>query len=173
MTTMRVSEFDDGFADERELRGAILSTPIAQLEPREAICVEPTTSVADAVHLMNTHRIGCVLVTRAGLLAGIFTERDVLNKVVGREFDLGKTPVGEVMTPNPETLRATDGIAFALNKMSVGGFRHIPIVDERGAPCGIISVKNIVDFIVSLFPEAVLDIPPDPQHALPLRPEGG
>jgi CBS domain-containing protein len=53
-------------------------------------------------------------------------------------------------------------VAWALNKMHLGGFRHVPIVDAGGKPVGVVSVKNIVDFIVELFPAAVLNLPPDP-----------
>ena len=58
-------------------------------------------------------------------------------------------------------LAATDPIVYALNKMSVGGFRHVPLVDEERRPVGIISVKDIVDYIVDFFPNDVLTLPPD------------
>jgi CBS domain-containing protein len=72
------------------------------------------------------------------------------------------------MTEKPETLRRQHGIAQALNQMSEGGFRHVPIVDAAGRPVGIISMPDIVRFIVSLFPDAVLNVPPDPK-AIPTQ----
>jgi CBS domain-containing protein len=143
--------------DERTLREAI-----ATLTPPKPVCVERGTSVAEAMRRMQEHRIGCVLVTEAGRLAGIFTERDVLRDVIGANKDFEKTPVDALMTANPETLRLDSAIAFALNKMSLGGFRHIPLVDESGRPVGIVSVKDIVDYIVEFFPDEVLTVPPEP-----------
>ena len=114
---------------------------------------------------MNEHRIGCVLVVEAGRLVGIFTERDVLTKVVTAGRDIDTTPVGEVMTRDPECLTLDDGIAYALNMMSVGGFRHIPLVDADGYPTGMVAMRDIVDYIVDLFPEEVLNLPPSPRTA--------
>jgi len=71
--------------------------------------------------------------------------------------------VGEVMTPDPETLGPDDGIAFALNRMILGGYRHIPIVDEAGEPLAVLSLREVVSFIVSLLPARVLNLPPEPR----------
>jgi CBS domain-containing protein len=68
------------------------------------------------------------------------------------------------MTSDPETLRPDDRIAWALNLMHMGGYRHVPLTDEAGRPVGVVSVKDIVDFIVDLFPAAVLNLPPDPHR---------
>jgi CBS domain-containing protein len=69
------------------------------------------------------------------------------------------------MTPDPETLELDDPIVWALNRMSVGGYRHVPLVDRDGRPVGILSVKDIVHYIVALFPNEVLTLPPDPARA--------
>jgi CBS domain-containing protein len=119
----------------------------------------------------NEHRIGCVLVQRAGKLVGVFTERDVLTKVVFRETS-GTMTVESVMTREPETLEETQTIACALNKMSVGGYRHIPII-KRGKPVGVVSIRDLVDFLVELFPERVLNVPPSPAQAIPKSRDGG
>jgi len=165
----------DEFIDEtiRGLQGAepaqsfgeeMLHSPISVLEPRSPIVVEPQTTVLEAVTLMQTERVGCVLVTRADKLKGIFTERDVLTQVIGRGVDATKTPVRKLMTANPEYLRTSDSLAYALNKMSVGGFRHVPLVDERLVPVGVISVRDIVNYIVRFFPKSVLNLPTLPRQ---------
>ena len=81
-------------------------------------------------------------------------------------------PDGPVMTRNPETLEPDNSIAFALNKMSVGGYRHIPIV-EGDKPIGVLSVRDVVDFLVDLFPEDVLNLPPTPNNAITNSIDGG
>jgi CBS domain-containing protein len=169
---MNPSEYDDAYDDKQRIRGAIVTDPIATLKPKPVATVRPNTSVIDAVHLMVQKKIGCVCVTEKDKLLGIFTERDVLRKIVAPGADPKKTLVQEVMTKNPETLTARDRIAFALNKMHVGGYRHIPIV-EGDKLVGIISQRDVADLIVELFPEGVLNVPPEPRLGIPTRPEGG
>lgn len=150
----------------------MLQAPIRVLEPRLPIVVEPQTTVLEAVTLMQTERVGCVLVARAGKLKGIFTERDVLTRVIGRAVDAAKTPVRKLMTPNPEYLRTSDSLAYALNKMSIGGFRHIPLVDKSLVPVGVISVRDIVNYIVRFFPKSVLNLPTLPRQNYVQQREG-
>jgi CBS domain-containing protein len=144
---------------DRPIDEQVLKAPVGVLQPREPIVVEPQTPVLEAVALMQEHRVGCVLVTRAGKLKGIFTERDVLTTVVGRAVDVSKTPVRKLMTPNPEYLRPTDSIAHALNKMSIGGYRHVPLVNNALTPVGVISVRDIVNYLVRFFPKSVMNLP--------------
>jgi len=121
---------------------------------------------------MKEHRVGCVLVEAEGRLLGIFTERDILTKLVGTGYDPATVKVDGVMTRNPETLTPEDPIAFALHRMSVGGYRHLPLMDTAGRPVGILSVKDIVDYLAEHFPEEILNIPPEPGKQ-PRIPEGG
>jgi CBS domain-containing protein len=167
---MGISEFDEAYEDdpsvreidEQRLGEAILGSTIRTLEPRPAVCVTESTSVRDAIRLMLEKEIGAVLVERGGRALGIFTERDVLRRVATSAASLER-PVTEVMTADPECLGPDDGIAFALNKMIVGGFRHVPIVDDGGAPLAVLSLREVVAFIVSLLPKRVMNLPPDPR----------
>jgi CBS domain-containing protein len=76
------------------------------------------------------------------------------------------------MTADPETLGPDDGIAFALNRMILGGYRHIPILNEAGEPLAVLSLREVVSFIVSLLPARVLNLPPEP-HLEAHSPDGG
>jgi CBS domain-containing protein len=135
------------------------------------VTVAPDTTVGEAARLMRQHRIGCVLVEEAGRLVGIFTERDILIRLVGTGYDPAAVRVDGVMTRDPETLTPDDPLGFALRMMSVGGFRHVPLTNREGKPVGILSVKDVVDFLVEHFPEQVLNLPPEPGvHAT--RPDG-
>ena len=91
--------------------------------------LDEQTPLADALREMREHRQGCILVTRDGKLSGIFTERDVLMKVVGTNIDLERTPIRPYMTRDPVRLPEDAIVAYALNKMCVEGFRHVPLTD--------------------------------------------
>ena len=169
---MSGSEFHDAYEDKERIRGVLLSLPISELTLNAPVLVDAGDSAADAIKEMIDRHIGCVLVQKAGKLVGIFTERDVLRRIVLREN--GRTvKVESVMTAHPETLEDSATIAYALNKMSLGGFRHIPIVDHAGKPTGVLSVRDIVDFLVELFPEEVMNLPSSPDKAIPLDADGG
>ncbi|MEW6777303.1 MAG: CBS domain-containing protein [Bdellovibrionota bacterium] len=142
-----------------------LQDPIQSLSPPHVFCATPKTTVAEAVKKMNEEKIGAVVVTEGGKVVGIFTERDLLMKVAGRQLDFTKILVGDYMTKNPECLKVHDMIAFAMNKMVVGGYRHIPIVDESGNPVGIVSMREIVEHLVDYFPDPILNLPPRPDLA--------
>jgi|SRR5579859_6880389 len=171
---MKSSEFDEAFDDdEKRVRGAILTGPIRGLLRGAPVTVPATATLAKVVDILQKNHIGCVLVTgKSGRLEGVFTERDLLNRVVGRVADLKKARVSQHMTREPETLGPDDKIAWALNMMHRGGYRHVPIV-EAGRPVGMLSVKDVVDFIVELFPAAVLNLPPDLRHETPDTESGG
>jgi CBS domain-containing protein len=143
----------------RVLDQRMIREPIRLLQPRAPVGLGPDESVEAAWRLMREHRIGCVLVVEDGRLVGILTERDLLMRVDGPR---SACPVRDVMTPEPETLSPDDPIVYALNKMSVGGFRHVPLVDAAGQPVGVVSVKDVVDYIVDFFPNDVLTVPPSP-----------
>jgi len=73
-----------------------------------------------------------LVIDATGRLTGIFTERDVLTRVVGKDLDARRTALAGVMTRNPEALTARDRVAYAVNRMSVAGYRTIPLVDPEG-----------------------------------------
>ncbi len=167
-----ISEFEDSYEDMERVRGAVLETPVSELMVENPLVVETDASVVAAVNVMNERRTGCVLVQRDGKLVGIFTERDVLRKVIFREGN-NSMKVEAVMTRNPETLSPSASVAYALNKMSVDGYRHIPIVDKAGKAIGVLSVKDIIQFVVEFFPDGVLNLPSDPDKAIPRTTDGG
>lgn len=159
---------EEAIADERaaeaiRLGAALLNEPIRALATlKPAVTVPSTVTVRDAITRMNDGRVGCVLIEDGGRLAGIFTERDVLTKVAGTDVDVDRTLVSALMTPDPECLRQDDRTAYALNRMTVGGFRHIPLVDDSGRPVGVVSMRNVVEYFVDVFRQEVLNLPPQP-----------
>jgi CBS domain-containing protein len=165
--------YDDEATPRKILDTRVFKEPIKNLHLRAGrVAVPLGTTIGQAARVMKEHRIGCVLIEEGGKLIGIFTERDILTKLVGTGYDPAKAQVDGVMTRDPETLTPEDPIAFALRIMSVGGFRHVPLVDAERRPVGILSIKDIVDYLVEHFPREVFNIPPEPgKHSR--IPEGG
>lgn len=159
--------------DQNWIEVEILERPIRSLPSlRTPVQVESHATLDQVIERMNRDRVGCVLIVQDGCLIGVFTERDVLTKIAAEAVDTSEARVGDFMTADPETLTLDDGIAYALNKMTVGGFRHIPLVDEHNRPVGIAAMRHIVEYLVDLFPRAVLNLPPSPNLAISRTREG-
>ena len=127
-----------------EVERSLLRDRISVLNPMRPITAAPTTPVGDVLRLMVEHGIGCVVVADGNLPIGIFSERDALRKINTEAPGLTARPVSEFMTPTPQSLVADAKIAFAVHRMDLGGYRHLPIVDERGELVGIISARDIL-----------------------------
>ena len=173
---------DESYFDqprERQTEGfdaELLREPLSALPTQRAITLSPTSTVTEAIRAMQRDHRGCVLVTDDGTenskLTGIFTERDVLFRIVDRGRNPAALPIGEVMTSDPETLSVRASVAYVLNKMSVGGFRHIPVVDDEHHPAGVISVRDVVSFLVAAFPREIQNLPTESDVAPPRSREG-
>jgi CBS domain-containing protein len=111
-----------------------------------------------------------VLVCRGDELVGIFTERDLMRRVLAPRLPL-TVSLGSCMTAGPVVVRPKDSVATAVRHMEEGGYRHLPVVDEAGKPLGMLSVKRIVHYLAEHFPAAIYNLPPDPS-VYPLRAEG-
>jgi signal-transduction protein with cAMP-binding, CBS, and nucleotidyltransferase domain len=142
---------------------------VSRLNPTPAWHVRPTQPVADAVTLMRDRRVGCVLVCESRQVVGIFTERDLLRRVLALGLPLS-TPIAECMTADPITVNLRDPISVALKWMQKGGYRHLPVVVD-GKPVGILSVKRVVHYLVEHFPATVYNLPPHP-HPVAQKREG-
>lgn len=127
------------------LARSVMEDKLSQLE-QEFLAVAPDASAADVVKRMNEARLGCALVLEGGRLVGIFTERDVLNKIAGNTALTQTTAVKDLMSANPEVLQETDSVATALNKMSMGRYRHIPVQKTDGS-YAVTSIKHVLKYI--------------------------
>jgi CBS domain-containing protein len=129
---------------------SLMHDPVVVLQPRTPMTLQQTATVAEAVRTMLAKDVGALLVVDgAGKLVGILSERDLLTKVAGIHTDYTERPISEFMTPKPETLTANKSLAFALHKMDVGGYRHMPLVEDD-RPVGMISVRDIMRHITRL-----------------------
>ncbi len=114
------------------------------MERKKFIAAAPTDTVSQAASLMATHDAGAVLVIEDHQLIGIFTERDVVFRVIALERDPKATLLREVMTSEPKTLDPKQSYGHALVIMQENGFRHVPVV-ENGKAIGIISSRYAMD----------------------------
>jgi signal-transduction protein with cAMP-binding, CBS, and nucleotidyltransferase domain len=144
---------------------------VSRLKPPSPLGIDAGRWVGEAVEVMRRERTGCLLVTRGGKLAGIFTERDLLTRVLAAGRPL-TTAVEDVMTVDPVSVGPKDPIRTAIRRMEDGGYRHLPVVDEDGRPVGVLSAKAVVRYLVEHFPGTVYNLPPDPANNDPASPEG-
>jgi CBS domain-containing protein len=150
-----------------DLARNLKSETVSRLHPSQPWLVQTTQPVADAIKLMREKKVGCVLVCEQRRVVGIFTERDLLRRILAKKVPLD-TPITECMTPEPVTVHPKDSIGCAIKRMQKGGYRHLPVViDDR--PVGILSVKRIVHYLVEHFPTMVYNLPPHPQPIPPKR----
>lgn len=132
---------------------------VSRLRPTAAWQLRPDQCVADAVELMRTKNVGCVLVCDGGRVLGIFTERDLMRRVLAPGQPLSMRLI-DCMTPQPVTVDPKDSISVAIRRMIEGGYRHLPVVHD-GMAQGILSVRRIVHYLVEHFPSTIHNLPPD------------
>jgi CBS domain-containing protein len=130
------------------LARSVMADNLNQLEKDAPVCVAPETAAIEVARLMRDSNSGCALVVEGRKLVGIFTEHDVLLKLTGEP---GKSlapgaPVKDVMSPNPEILNEQDSVAEAVNKMSLGRYRHLPFKHADGS-YAVASIKSVLKYI--------------------------
>ncbi len=146
-------------------------TPLSQVLAGKArgtatLSVPPGVTVAAAAEVLNQHKVGSVLVMDGDRLVGIFTERDVLRRVVGERRDPATTRVADVMTRELVVMRPSASVLDAMRVISERRIRHVPVV-ENGAVVGVVSqgdlnhwlvrsregqIQDLVDFVTGRYP---------------------
>ena len=126
-------------------RGQLLGEHLDALGIAAPELIDVAADVNEAIRRMHDKAIDCVLVTDDGRLVGIFTDRDAVLKVAG--LDRQDRPISTLMTHDPVVLRHDETIAVANNKKAVGGFRHIPIVED-GRPTGVVTARDVFRHLV-------------------------
>ena len=147
-------------------------TRALDLARRDLIAATPTTTMREVLELMRD-RFGAVLIVDAeGRLAGIFTERDLIFRIDHASPAWRDRLVGEVMTKTPRTLPADASIRDAIHLMNTGVFRRVPIVDDERRPLGVVSIRDVLRYIVDHYAAEFINLPPDPKSEAS-RPWGG
>lgn len=142
----------------------LANATVSQLSPRPHARVDVEDALWKVIGEMKTKGRGAVLVEEEGTLVGIFTERDLLNRVDYSNALWSHVVVSDVMTPLPMVIRPDDSLSEALRRLTQGRRRHLPVVDYRGHVLGLISIRDILTFIAERFPEDMMNLPPHPDH---------
>jgi len=130
---------------------------------RPIIQIDINSSTNEAIDLLLANNIGAAPVVENGYLRGIFSERDVLNKILNKQVgDLDDINVREFMIADPQTAQSEDTLNTAILYMARGGCRHVPIVDTENCPIGMVSIRDVISYIVEEFLQEVLTLPPKP-----------
>lgn len=129
------------------LEKALAEEPVTAIQYQPVAITGPDTPIHQAVEQLANLHVACLLIEQEGRLVGVFSDRDVLNRVA-LEFELIKDkPVSEVMTDDPVYVYETDSSASALSVMAVYGLRHVPVTDVKQKLIGIISPQRVTTFL--------------------------
>ena len=131
---------------------------IGLMQTEDYVCVEPSATVSLAIEVMKKDEGGCAIICEADRVVGIFTERDLLTKIVGQDVDLS-TPVSQWMSPIVATLSPQATIGEAVAIMNEKSYRNIPIVDN-GKLVGSVSVFDVISYLAESYPKATMNLPP-------------
>jgi CBS domain-containing protein len=143
---------------------------VSLLETDDYFCVGPSAPLSEAIEQMKRDEGGCVIVCDEERVVGIITERDLLNRVVGEEVDLG-APVSDWMSQTVETLSMDATVGDAVRVMNAKGYRNIPLV-ENDRLVGSVSVFDVITYLAESYPKETMNLPPVPAQVMDTQ-EGG
>lgn len=130
---------------------------------RPIVQIDINFSTNEAIDLLLTNNIGAAPVVENGYLRGIFSERDVLNQILNKQVgNLDDISVKAFMIADPQTAHPEDTLNTAILHMARGGYRHVPIVDTENRPIGMVSIRDVISYLVEEYPQEVLTLPPKP-----------
>lgn len=135
--------------------------PLSELADEAWLSLDEATGYGTVLEKLREARTGSLVVTRAGKVAGVFTERDILNKCLLEGTRPG-TPLRELMTQTPATLTLGATVREAITLMNQRRIRNLPLVDADGAPKGLLTVGRLIRFLAFAFPSEVVNLPPRP-----------
>ena len=137
---------------------------VSMMETDDYVCLEPSDSLSKAIEVMKEDEGGCAIVCESGRVVGIFTERDLLTKIIGESVDMNE-PVRNWMSPVVATLspQATVGDAVAI--MNEKSYRNIPLVKD-GQLVGSISVFDVIAYLAESYPKETMNLPPNPDQVM-------
>ena len=132
---------------EDPLEHALAEETVQAIQSQPYVSVPPNATVGEALRKLVALDVACVLVEDEGKLVGVFSERDLLNKVALEYDQVKNQPITDLMTSNPTYIYNTDSSAAALSVMAATGYRHVPVVDLDEKLIGIIGPLRVTTFL--------------------------
>ena len=146
--------------DKPDMNEAVkIQDPISSMHLEKPLIVDLGTSLRHVLDTMQNNKRNCVVTLKNDKLGGILTERDILLKVTGKGYDLDLTVIDEFITLSPDYVTPDDPLAYALNKMHIGGYRNVPVVNDELYPIGVISITDIISTIAEYFHSEIINLP--------------
>lgn len=155
----------------KEVEDLLKEKKIFQIINPRLVQAPPSLTVKEAIALMQEHRAGYIVIAEKKKCVGIFTETDVVRKILEKDVDWNR-PVSDFMTSNPVCLQPDDSVGAAIDVMGSNRFYHIPLVSEKGELVQVISVRTMIRFLAEFYAAEVLNLPPDPNQVMKSA-EGG
>lgn len=134
-------EYSDGFEQ------ALVESSVEEIEAAPFVTVPANTPIHEAIAKLAGLHVACLMVEEDGKLVGVFSDRDVLDKVALEAATFRDRPVRDVMTHHPVFVYETDTPAAVLHVMAVGGHRHVPVLRHDGSIVGIVSPQRVTQFL--------------------------
>jgi len=158
-----IAQMDEDIeASQKALQVSEIQVPLRSLM-RGCITIDIGASTQNAIDILIKHRIGAASIVENEKIRGIFGERDVLRKILNKQVgELSDIPVTHFMKADPQTAKPNDMLDIAVLYMAKGGFRHLPIVNDEQQPIGMVSIRDVISYLVDFFPQEVLTLPPNP-----------
>ena len=146
--------------DKPDMNEAVkIQDPISSMHLEIPLIVNLGTSLRHVLDTMQNNKRNCVVTLKDDKLGGILTERDILLKVTGKGYDLDLTVIDEFITLSPDYVTPDDPLAYALNKMHIGGYRNVPVVNDELYPIGVIGITDIISTIAEYFHSEIINLP--------------
>jgi CBS domain-containing protein len=158
MSTEQSAAFDQHPTLKTEVSGHARQDKVTLMQTDDYFCIAPATPLSQAIEVMKQDEGGCAIVCEGEQVVGIFTERDLLSKIVGEEIDMN-TPVSDWMSPVVSTLGPDASIGDAVSLMNDKSFRNIPLV-KNGQLVGSISVFDVILYLAESYPKETMNLPP-------------
>jgi CBS domain-containing protein len=140
------------------------------LETKDYVCVTPSAPLSEAIEQMKKDEGGCVVICEDERVVGIFTERDLLHKIIGQEVDFN-APISAWMSTEVEMLTPEATIGDAVLVMNEKGYRNIPLI-QNGRLVGSISLLDVITYLAESYPKETMNLPPVPAQVMDTQ-EGG
>lgn len=143
----------------------IRETTLEQVSKTKFLQCSPETPVGKAIEQMQALKSGYIAVTQDKKLIGLFTENDVVKKILEQDLDWNR-PVREFVEPNPIVLTPKDSVAVAIARMGEHRIYHIPLVNEKQELVEVLSVRALIRLLAEFYPAEVLNLPPKPNQLM-------